>query len=253
MASVDQAPFSDCFAALKHDGMILSGVDENETIEFPKAFFAVQQQIDPAITLDLVAFGWKQLSDAEKLNIVRSNISQTVLDAYFASRAGQVLITRAAQLHLDFARLGPAQSALLKELTENPMIRLVSNGALGSPEFAEVIASAERHLVLGEDSAANFLRIFAHGTPAEGTIPISFEYYSVCLHFLARCLLSRVQCFALVVLQHLWLQPLESSTCSWMHSLLVVDSSASYPSYLSAAASLPKVVARCLSLGGQAA
>ena len=35
-----------------------------------------------------------------------------------------------------------------------------------------------------------------------------------------------------------------------MHSLLVVDSSASNPSYLSAAASLPKVVARCLSLGG---
>jgi hypothetical protein len=95
-----------------------------------------------------------------------------LLDAYYASKAGQVLITRAAQLHLDFAKLGPAQNALLKELTENPMIRVVTNSSLGNPDFAEVIAAAERHLVLGEDSAANFLRIFAHGTPAEGTLPV---------------------------------------------------------------------------------
>lgn len=169
MTRVEHAPFSDCFAALKHDGLVLTGKHNDEIIEFPKAYFVNQQVIDPDTTLDITAFGWHGLSDDERLSIVRSNVSQTLLDAYYASRAGQVLIAKASQLHLDFAKLGPAQTALLKELSENPMIRVVTNSTMGCPEFAEVIATAERLLVLGEESAANFLRIFEHGTPAQGT------------------------------------------------------------------------------------
>jgi hypothetical protein len=69
MTSVAQAPFSDCFAALKHDGLVLSCVVENETIEFPKAYFVQQQAIDVDVTLDLVAEGWKTgLDDAQRLS-----------------------------------------------------------------------------------------------------------------------------------------------------------------------------------------
>ena len=170
---LDQAPYSDCFGALKHANLIDTGMNNNEIIEFPKVYRATSLAIEPEVDVDTVAFGWRNLSDTERLSIVRSSISQSLLDEYYASKAGQILITRAAQLHLDFAKLGPHQSALLKELTENAMIRMVTNSSLGQPAFAEVISTAERHLALGEEASANFLRLFAPGTPAQGIPRIS--------------------------------------------------------------------------------
>lgn len=150
MMPVAQAPFSDCFEALKHDGLIL--IDGIEMIEFPKAYLVTQQVIDPDIILYVTVFGWRGLTDAERLSIVRSS-KVYVLFEYFSDAVGCILRvkSRAGTHHksrvtsLGLRQVRPRADHFAKGLTENPMIRVVTYDSLGSPEFAEVIATAERH------------------------------------------------------------------------------------------------------------